>query len=248
MSATKGRFDGKVVLVTGGGTGIGRAVAESFLAEGAKVAVSGRRREPLESVAAHGRTALPVVADVTKAPDRKRLVETVVRELGGLHVLVNNAGTFLAKPLAEATDAEEAHVFDVNVLSPFAMTRLALPHLVQAKGNVVNISSVVGSAVFTGTTVYSASKAALDHFTRLLAAEVGSQGVRVNAVSPGVTETEMAAPLLADKAQTQALVAQTPLGRVAAPEDIARVVLYLAGQDAGWVTGQIVQASGGLML
>jgi NAD(P)-dependent dehydrogenase (short-subunit alcohol dehydrogenase family) len=248
VSATKDGFAGKVVLVTGGGTGIGRAIAEAFLAQGAKVAVSGRRREPLERVGARGQTVLPVVADVTKAADRNRLVETTVKELGRLDVLINNAGTFLAKPLAETTDEEIANVFSVNTLSVFSLTREALPKLIATKGNVVNVSSVVGSAVFQGTAAYSASKAALDHFTRLLAAEIGGQGVRVNAISPGVTETDMSAPLLADTEQKKAMAAQTPLGRIGTPEDIAKAVLFLAGNEAGWVTGQVVQASGGLML
>jgi NAD(P)-dependent dehydrogenase (short-subunit alcohol dehydrogenase family) len=248
MSATRKRFEGKVVLVTGGGTGIGKAIAEAFLAEGARVAVSGRRRGLLEEVHADGRQALPIEADVSNAEDRRRVIETVVQKLGGLDVLVNNAGVFLAKPLAEAGDEEMAKVFQVNVLGPLALTRDALPHLIRSKGNVINVSSVAATAVMPGTTAYSASKAALDHLTRILAAEVGAQGVRVNVLSPGLTDTDMAVPLLSDKATKQGMVAQTPLGRVGTPADMTGTALFLASQDAGWVTGQILQVSGGALL
>ncbi len=250
MSATtQGRFDGKVVLVTGGGTGIGKAIAEAFLGEGARVAVSGRRKAPLESVRVGDRSALAIVADVTKPGDRKRLVETVVRDLGRLDVLVNNAGAFVGgKPLLETTDEEVSQVYDVNVFAPYGLTREALPHLVRSKGSIVNISSVGGTAVMPGMSAYAPTKAALDHITRILAAEVGPHGVRVNAVSPGLTETDMAAPFLSDKAVIQGMITQTPLGRVALPADIAPLVVFLASPQAGWVTGQVVQASGGIML
>jgi len=243
------RFDGKVVLVTGGGTGIGRAIATAFLAEGAKVAVTGRRLGPLETLAAENKgRLLPIAADVTKAADRKRVVDTVARDFGRLDVLVNNAGTFLWKPLLETTDDELAQVFGVNTLGLISLTREALPHLQRTKGNIVNLSTVGATSVLAGTTVYSSSKAAVDHFTRLLAAEVGSHGIRVNAVSPGLTDTDMAAGFLNDPNTKKSMAAQTPLGRIGTPEDMASVVLFLASPEAGWVTGQVVQSSGGLML
>jgi NAD(P)-dependent dehydrogenase (short-subunit alcohol dehydrogenase family) len=244
-----GKFAGKVVLVTGGGTGIGRSIARAFLAEGAKVAVTGRRKEPLHAVAPEaGPRLLPISADITSSADRRRVVDTVVRELGRLDVLVNNAGVFLGKPLVETTDAEIADAFGVNVLGLIGLTRDALPALERSKGSVVNISSTVATGVFLGTSVYSATKAAVDHFTRLLAAELGPRGVRVNAVSPGVTETDMTVALLTDDAAKQGLASQTPLGRIGKPEDIASVALFLASPDAAWVTGQALQASGGLLL
>jgi NAD(P)-dependent dehydrogenase (short-subunit alcohol dehydrogenase family) len=244
-----GRFEGKVVLVTGGGTGIGGAIARAFLAEGARVAVSGRRVEPLKALAPQaGRRLLPVAADVTSAADRKRVVETVEKEFGRLDVLVNNAGAFLSKPLAETTDKEIADIYGVNVLGLIGLTREALPLLEKARGSVINVSSVVATGVLAGSSVYSSTKAAVDHFTRLLAAELGPRGVRVNGVSPGVTETDMAAGFLSDPQARKGIEAQTPLGRIGRSEDVSPVVLFLASEDAGWVTGQLVAASGGILL
>lgn len=244
-----GRFDGKVALVTGGGTGIGRAIAEALLAEGARVAITGRRAAPLQEVT-RGREelALAIAADLTKPADRRRIVQETVAAFGGLDVLVNNAGLGLLKPLAETTDEDLEAVFGVNTLGLLALTRDALPHLIRREGNVVSVSSVLSRGVMAGTSAYSATKAAVDQFTRALAAEVGPHGVRVNAVLPGVTVTDMAADLLDDPARRQGMIGQTPLGRLGAPEDIAKVVLFLAGPDGGWVTGQLVQASGGILL
>lgn len=244
-----GRFDGKAVLVSGGGTGIGRAIALAFAREGARVAVSGRRKEPLLALVAElGKQAIAVQGDVTAPADRKRVIAEAVRALGGLDVLVNNAGVYASKPLSETTDEELDQLFQVNVVGLLGLTREALPHLQRSKGNVVNVSSVVATGVAPGTAAYSATKAAVDQLTRVLAAELGATGVRVNAVSPGLTETDMAAPLTTNPAARQAMVTQTPLGRLGQPEDIARVVTFLASPEAGWVTGQAVQASGGLLL
>jgi NAD(P)-dependent dehydrogenase (short-subunit alcohol dehydrogenase family) len=243
----EGRFEGKVVLVTGGGTGIGRAIVEAFLAEGARVAITGRRREPLDALAkGREKQVLAVQGDVSVGADRERVIATTVRELGRLDVLVNNAAIFVGGPLAETKDEDAARALEVNVLAPFALTRVALPHLLKSKGSVVNISSGAATSVNAGMSIYSATKAALDHITRLLAAELGPQGIRVNTVSPGVTVTDMAAGLLADDALRTAFVARTPLGRVGQPQDIAPVVVFLASPEAGWVTGQTVAASGGL--
>jgi NAD(P)-dependent dehydrogenase (short-subunit alcohol dehydrogenase family) len=241
------RFDGKTALVTGGGTGIGKAIAASLAREGARVALAGRRREPLGDVALE-LGGVAIAGDIGLAADRRRIVGEAVRALGHLDILVNNAGAFLAKPLVETTDEEIETVFRTNLTGLIALTREALPHILAARGAIVSVSSVVSTGVMTGTSIYSSSKAALDHFTRLLAAEVGPAGVRVNAVAPGLTDTDMAASLLADAATVAATTAQTPLRRIGGVEDIARVVAFLASSDAAWVTGQVLQASGGLML
>lgn len=246
MSKSK-QSESKVVIVTGGGTGIGRAIAEAFLAEGARVVITGRRPEPLESLAKqHDGRVLPVQADLTRAEDRERVVRETVARFGRLDVLVNNAGQFGAGPLEELGDEQAARLFEINVLAPYGLTRAAAKHLEAARGSVVNISSIVATAVNPGLAVYSATKAALDHLTRTLAAELGPRGVRLNTVSPGLTKTDMSAPLEADPATLNAFLARTPLGRIGQPQDIAPVVTFLASTQAGWITGQTVAASGGL--
>jgi len=242
-------FQGKVALVTGGGSGIGKSVAETFAREGAKVVVTGRRLDPLQALSARYPESIAFVqADVTKSGDARKAVDFTVEKFGRLDVLVNNAGTFVHKPLVETTDEDIAHVFAVNVSGVLAFSREAVPHLQKVKGNIVTISSAVGTGVMPNSSAYSGTKAAVDHISRVLAVELGPVGIRVNVVSPGVTKTDMAAPLLQDDGFTAGIVGQTPLGRIGLPEDIANVVSLLASDKAGWVTGQVVTASGGLLL
>lgn len=243
------RLAGKVALVTGGGSGIGLAITEAFVRDGGRVVVTGRRRDPLDAVESRfpGRIAA-VSADVRARGDSARALAITLERFGNLDILVNNAGIFSRAPLGETEDDAIAEMLDVNFRGVLSWSRDALPHLAARKGCIVNVSSAASLYARPGLAAYGGSKAALNHATRILAAELGPMGVRVNAVAPGLTRTEMTAPILEDPARLDRMLSQTALGRIGEPEDIAKVVVFLASDDAAWVTGQTIAASGGLFL
>jgi NAD(P)-dependent dehydrogenase (short-subunit alcohol dehydrogenase family) len=241
------RFHDRAVLVTGGGTGIGRAIALMFAAAGAKVAVSGRRSAPLEAVARElGSRGIAVRGDVSQPGESRRIIDEVTTALGGLDVLVNNAGLYPKGPLEKLSDDDLRAAFAVNVVAPMALIRDAIPALRKSGGVVINIGSTVARLAKPNMSAYTSSKLALEQATRALAVELGPLGIRVNCVAPGMTSTEMITHLPPEVKQ-QYLDA-TPLGRIGEPDDIARVVLAVASDDCAWVTGQIIQCSGGFQL
>lgn len=243
------KFDGRAVLVTGGGTGIGRAIARAFAAAGARVAVGGRRAERLEEVARElGDRGLAVPGDVSRPGASARIIDAVTSALGGLDVLVNNAGAYPRGPLASASDQDLWGAFSTNVIAPMALIRDAIPALRSGPGVVVNIGSTVARLAKPDMAAYTTSKLALEQATRALAVELGPLGIRVNCVAPGMTATDMMAHLRADPSVLQQYLAATPLGRMGDPDDIARVVLAVASDEFSWVTGQVIQCSGGFQL
>jgi NAD(P)-dependent dehydrogenase (short-subunit alcohol dehydrogenase family) len=243
------KFENKVVLITGGGTGIGKATAAAFVAEGAQVVIIGRRQAVLEETAKElGNLVHCIVGDVSKKGDPSKIINATVEKYGRLDVLVNGAGTGVMGPLTDTSDEDIENTYRTNVFGPLALTREAIPQLIKDKGIVINITSVMSNGVMAGSAMYASSKAALDHISRCLAAELGPVGVRVNAIAPGLTATDITAELREDENMLGMYVAQTPMGRLGDPNDIAGAVLLLADEKAGWVTGQIVQAGGGLML
>lgn len=240
--------DSDVAVVTGGGTGIGAAIAKCFAGYGCRVLISGRREAPLQEVA----SAFPdrieyLCADVTKPTDRSSIINRAVEKFGKLDILVNNAGVAPMGAFVDMSDSDFEATYLTNLIAPAALIREAIPHLSQSGGAVVNISTAAARAVLPGLSAYLPSKAALSHLTRLLAVELGPLGIRVNAVAPGATRTAMADDIIATYGE-ESVVAMTPLGRVGEPSDIAETVSYLASKKSGWVTGQIIETTGGMLL
>jgi len=239
---------GKVAIITGGGTGIGRATAEAFVDEGANVLVVGRREEPLKELAsAHDGSVKYFQADVSKTGNSKAIVEYTLKTFGRLDVLVNNAATAVIKPLSLLTDEEIDEMLAINVRSLLAMSRDAVPELEKRRGSIINISSVAAQSAVPGMAAYAATKSAVDRLTKILATELGPLGIRVNVVSPGLTQTDMLSAM-PDEALRKLVDEATALRRLGEPEDIVPSIVWLASDHAGWITGQVVQASGGLLL
>lgn len=250
------QLDGTRALVTGGGSGIGRAVAIRYAAAGAAVAVTGRRedrlRETADLIAGREGRCLVIAGDVTEAEDASRMVQGTVDELGGLDLLVNAAG-FIASGNIETTSLQEwDRMMDANVRSVFRLIQQALPHLRRRPGAIVNLSSVTGTRAFPGILAYCVSKAAVDQLTRCLALELADAGIRVNAINPGVVTTELHRSGGMDEDAYAAFLkrgAKThPLGRVGRPDEIAELALFLASDAAGWITGGTYPIDGGRQL
>ena len=246
-----GMLEGKVALITGAGTGIGKGTALLFAREGAKVVIAARREGPLQETCAQAPDAISYVRmDLTSHDDRARALAAVIERHGRLDVLVSNAGAQLWKTFDETSDAEIDEIFDTNLTSTVRFLKQAMPLLEAAKGNVVIISSTASRYVVSPSqklSVYGASKAGLNQLARSLAPELGPKGIRINAVAPGLTRGEYAdAGLSQNDVATQDWIRSvTPLGRIGEPADIARVVTFMASDMASWVTGQVIDASGG---
>jgi NAD(P)-dependent dehydrogenase (short-subunit alcohol dehydrogenase family) len=242
------RFEGRVVLITGGGTGIGRAAAELFITEGARVVVTGRRAEPLRALEdAHSDKVATVVGDIAADDGPSKAVQCAVDRFGGLDVLVNNASLWITKSVRDLSDDDIFQSLSVNQAAILRMVREALPHLLARRGTIVNLSSTGAQRPMADNALYAGSKAAVESMTRCLAVELGPAGIRVNSVAPGATDTEMLADSLTDEVR-ELTASLTPLGRVGTAEDVARAVVWLASPEADWITGQVVQSSGGIML
>jgi 3-oxoacyl-[acyl-carrier protein] reductase len=247
-----GQLTGKVAIVTGASKGIGAAIAKRLGAEGASVVVNyASSREDAERVVSgitrEGGKAIAVQGDVAKAADVERLITETKRAYGSLDVLVNNAGVFEFASLEAVTEAEFHRQFSVNVLGPILVTQQALGLFGERGGSVINIGSVVSVTAPPHSVVYSATKGALDTVSRVLAVELAGRKIRVNTLAPGGVETEGShrAGITGSDMEKQ-IVASTPLGRIGQPDDIARVVAFLASDDSGWVTGERFAAAGGL--
>ncbi|MFQ5791272.1 MAG: SDR family NAD(P)-dependent oxidoreductase [Acidobacteriota bacterium] len=253
---TEKRFKGKIALVTGASSGIGRATALALAREGAKVAVLARRQALLEelvsTIEAEGGVARTVVADVTREEDCQRAIKEAQTAWDGLDVLVHAAGIIAFGTIENTTREAWQKMFDINVMSVFRLMQLALPRLISRKGNVVVVSSVNGLRSFPGVLAYCASKSAVDQLTRCTALELAPKGVRVNAVNPGVVVTHLHRAGGLDEKSYQAFLERSktthPLGRVGTAEELADLILFLASDQARWITGATVSIDGGRAL
>ncbi len=240
-------FADKVAIVTGGGSGIGLAIARAFAASGARVLVAGRRREPLEQAAADIGGAW-VQADVARQADAERLVATARERFGAADILINNAAHFAVQPLLDAAEADAQTFFGSNLFGPLYASQAFARAVIASggRGAIVNVSSIAGARPAAGCGLYSATKAALNSLTRTMAVEWAGKGVRVNAVAPGHVETEgVRQDFLSGRLDERAMLAAIPAGRIAALDDIADAVLFLASERARHIVGEILTIDGG---
>ncbi len=245
------KLTGKVALVTGASKGIGAAIAKSLAAAGAAVAVNYASSQAgaeavVAAITASGGRAIAVGGDVSKEADAQKIIEETVKAFGGLDILVNNSGVYEFGAIEEVTPQNFHRMFDINVLGLLLTTKAAVKHLREG-GSIINIGSLVSRITPPGSSVYTATKGAVAALTGVLSRELGARKIRVNAVSPGLVETEgthAAGFVESDFAKNA--IAQTPLGRIGRPDDIATATTFLASDDAGWLTGQEIFASGGM--
>jgi 3-oxoacyl-[acyl-carrier protein] reductase len=245
------KLNGKVAVVTGASKGIGAAIAKALAADGASVVVNYAASKAgadtvVEAIAAAGGKAVAVQGDVSKAADAQALVQAAVEQFGRLDVLVNNSGIYEFAPIEELTEDHYRRQFDVNVLGVLLATQAASPHLGEG-ASVINISSAITHVHTPTAAAYAGTKGALNAISGVLANELAPRRIRVNVVSPGyvVTEGTHRAGIV-DSELEAGFVAQTPLGRAGQPDDIADVVTFLASDDARWLTGENITASGGI--
>ena len=247
------RLNGKVGIITGAGSGIGRACAAAMVREGARVVLVGRRRDRVEEVASElGETALAVAADVSRSADIQALLDQTASRFGRLDFLLNNAGVLHAGTSEQVTEEQWDQTFNVNVRGLWLLSRAALPHMRKAGGgSIINTASVLGVVGARNRAAYAASKGAVIQLTKCMAVDHAPDKIRVNAICPAFVETELTEGFLAQAADPAAVrrerIAAHPIGRLGRPEDIAGLAVYLASDESSWVTGAIMPVDGGYL-
>src|SRR5579863_2746497 len=248
-----GRLRGKVALITGAGTGIGRAIARAFVAEGALVALVGRRKHLLQTVASEvGSSAFAIEADVSKKADIEQALERTASHFGGLSVVVNNAGILHVGTVEQITEEQWDATFNTNVRGVWQLSAAALPHLRKAGGgSIINVASVLGINGARNRAAYAASKGAVVLLTKCMAIDHGPENIRVNAICPGFVETELTEEVFRQAPDPEAIrrerTAVHPIGRLGQPEDVAGLAVYLASDESAWTTGAILPVDGGYL-
>jgi NAD(P)-dependent dehydrogenase (short-subunit alcohol dehydrogenase family) len=246
-------LNGKVAIVTGGGKGIGRAIALGLSSAGAKVVITSRTQKELESVAEEirkaGGEAIAVVTDITDSEQLQRLVDVTLREFAQIDILVNNAAKSYLKPLVELREDGWDKIFNTNCKAPFLLSRAVARHMMdQGGGRIINITTVGAERAAPGMGAYHASKAALKMLTMCMAAEWAPFNINVNAVGPGLTKTEFSQALWRAPEIQEQIVKRIPRGRIAEPEEIVGAVLFLASGASEFITGQTIYVDGGMMV
>lgn len=242
------KFSGKVVIITGGSRGIGKATANLFAKEGASVVITAKNNTRLQS-AAKELGVIGFVGDIRRSDDVENVVKKTLEEFGKIDILVNNAGIFPdVKPLHETSEEEWNEIIDINLTGQFRFTKAVIPHMMKNGGCIVNVSSDAGLKSFENFEAdsYSATKAALIHLTKTWAIEYAKYKIRVNCICPGIVETDMTEPYLRTEADRAMAIAEHPIGRIGNPEDVAKAILYFASEDSSWITGAILPVDGGI--
>ena len=246
-----GALDNKVAIVTGASRGIGRAIAETFVREGARVVICGRKQESIKQVAREiGPGAKAVACHVGRLADLESMVATTMAEFGRIDILVNNAGTNVGQgPTLQVDENQFDKMIEVNLKSAFRLTKLVAPGMCQrGSGSIINMSSISGLRPQREGMLYSMTKAALIMMTQSYALELGPKGVRVNAIAPGMIETALSEYYWKDETRREQILAKQPIQRIGQPQDVAELALLLASDRGSYITGQAFVADGGFML
>jgi NAD(P)-dependent dehydrogenase (short-subunit alcohol dehydrogenase family) len=241
------RLSGKVAIITGGGSGIGKAIAQAFVREGAKVVIAGRDSKRLEAAAREiGPDCLPVSTDVSNAGSVEKLVSATLDRFKQINVLVNNAAVLLPGTAESLSEEDFDKTFNINVRGLWLLSRAMLPHMrTSGGGSIINIGSVLSMVGARNRVAYAASKGAVMAMTKAMALDHAAENIRVNCIAPGIVETEMVARFSTDENARKQRVALHPMGRFGQPQEVASAAVFLASDESGWTTGSVVTIDGG---
>jgi NAD(P)-dependent dehydrogenase (short-subunit alcohol dehydrogenase family) len=241
------RLAGKVAIITGGGSGIGKAIAAAFVREGAKVAIAGRDSKKLEAAAAEiGGDCLAVSADVSSVSSVQKLVSAAIDKFKRINILVNNAAVLLPGTAESLSEEDFDQTFNINIRGLWLMSRAVLPHMrATSGGSIINIASVLSLVGARNRVAYAASKGAVMAMTKAMALDHALENIRVNCIAPGIVATEMVEKFNTDEAARRQRIAMHPMGRFGRPEDVASAAVFLASDESGWTTGTVLTVDGG---